>query len=102
VCDEKDWRNPLIDLTADGRVLLRSTSHPTFRAIDPADLRRAVAELPVSDWPYGRIIAIPNRAHTDANDTVAYIPAVLASVNSLRMSWWGWPHGCGTSAAGGR
>lgn len=99
VCDENDWRNPLIDVTANGRILLRSASNPTFRSIDVADLRRALVDLPVGDWPYGRIIAIPNKAHADANAVAAYVSDVITSVNPLRMSWWGWPHACANGVA---
>ena len=59
VCDERDWRNPLLSLKQ-GDVWLRSASAQTARLVPLSDLRRTLVRLPIDDWPYGRMVGVPS------------------------------------------
>ena len=94
VCDEKDWRNPLLGMTSGG-VWLRSLSQPMPTLVAVVDLRRTLTELPVTDWPYGRIVAIPK-------DNPEAFNAVRKSLAALRLGWWVWPHACANAVGSSR
>jgi hypothetical protein len=55
--DMKSWRNPYLIVRADGVGLLDVGNNEQQR-IDPDKLSDALARLPVSAWPYGRVVAI--------------------------------------------
>ena len=50
------WRNPYLIVRADGVAILDSADN-TEIILKPDDLLGALAHLPVSDWPYGRVVA---------------------------------------------
>jgi len=55
--DERNWKNPRLDVTTAGFWLL-SRSTPGKRFVTVIDLRRVLTALPVSDWPYGRVVVV--------------------------------------------
>jgi hypothetical protein len=55
--DLKAWRNPYLIIRADGVGLLDVSSHEEHR-LKLEELPDALASLPPSAWPYGRIIAV--------------------------------------------
>ena len=94
VLDARDWRNPWIDAEQNG-FWLRSRSTPQRKFVTLGDLRHVLTELPVSDWPYGRVVVIqlPSiigsveqwravEANADAARTIA---------TTLNAESWGWP-----------
>lgn len=52
----KAWRNPYLIVRADGVVLYDSADSAEI-LLKPADLLGALAKLPASNWPYGRVVA---------------------------------------------
>ena len=56
VQDMKKWRNPYLIVNGDGIVLYDSTDNMEMHT-HPNDLIQALAELPASGWPYGRVVA---------------------------------------------
>ena len=57
VRNPKDWRNPFILLNTDGT--LRVTAQGTYRhKVDAKELKDLLLNLPVSAWPFGRVISI--------------------------------------------
>ena len=54
--DMKNWRNPYIFVRADGVGLLDSADSAVI-IVKPEDLLAALARLPASNWPYGRVVA---------------------------------------------
>jgi hypothetical protein len=52
----KNWRNPYLIVRADGVVLFDSADSAEI-LVKPEDLLPALARLPVSYWPYGRVVA---------------------------------------------
>jgi len=55
--DMKAWRNPYLIVRLDGVGLL-DVSNNEQQIVDPDKLPAALAKLPVSAWPYGRVVAI--------------------------------------------
>ena len=54
---QEDWRNPFLQLNSDGTVTLLATSNAS-QTLTGVNLEKALLELPVSDWPFGRVIAV--------------------------------------------
>jgi hypothetical protein len=53
----KAWRNPYLIVRVDGVALLDATNNEQ-QIVDPDKLAEALARLPASAWPYGRVVAI--------------------------------------------
>lgn len=53
----KAWRNPYLIVKVDGVGLL-DVSNNEQQIVDPDKLSEALAKLPSSAWPYGRVVAI--------------------------------------------
>ncbi len=54
--DMKNWRNPYLIVRPDGVALLDVADSAEIR-LKPGELLPALAALPASNWPYGRIVA---------------------------------------------
>ena len=54
--DMKTWRNPYLIVRTDGVALLDAADNAEIR-LKTAELLPALAALPASDWPYGRVVA---------------------------------------------
>jgi len=63
--DMKGWGNPYLIVRADGIALLDSSNHEEHR-LKVEELPDALANLPSSAWPYGRVVAVQN-ADVDAS-----------------------------------
>jgi hypothetical protein len=57
VRDMKTWRNPYLIVRVDGVGLL-DVGNNEQQIVDPDKLSEALAKLPASAWPYGRVVAI--------------------------------------------
>jgi hypothetical protein len=55
--DMKSWRNPYLIIRVDGVGLLDATNNEQ-QMVDADKLAEALARLPASAWPYGRVVAI--------------------------------------------
>ncbi len=67
----KTWRNPYLIIRPDGVALLDVADSAEIR-LKPAELLPALAALPASNWPYGRIVAAAeNSAKASEQDSVA-------------------------------
>jgi hypothetical protein len=71
--DMKGWRNPYLIIRVDGVGLLDVGDNLT-QILDPAKLTDALANLPASAWPYGRVVAVqePN-APSSANEKARFL-----------------------------
>jgi hypothetical protein len=56
VRDMKTWRNPYLIIRADG-VALFDVADSAEIILKPDELLPALAKLPASNWPYGRVVA---------------------------------------------
>ena len=54
--DMKNWRNPYLIVRADGVALLDVADSAEI-ILKPEELLPALAKLPASNWPYGRVVA---------------------------------------------
>ena len=52
----RNWRNPYLIVRPDGVALLDAADNAEIR-LKPAELLPALAALPASNWPYGRVVA---------------------------------------------
>ncbi len=52
----KTWRNPYLIVRSDG-VALYDTADSAEIILKPDELLPALAKLPSSNWPYGRVVA---------------------------------------------
>jgi hypothetical protein len=57
VRDTKTWRNPYLIVKKDG-IWLLDVSNNEERPLNPDRLLDALAALPPSAWPYGRVVAV--------------------------------------------
>jgi len=69
--DMKKWRNPYLIVRTDG-VALFDTADSAEIILKPEELLPALARLPASNWPYGRVVAAAeNGVRTSEQDAVA-------------------------------
>ena len=61
VHDTKNWRNPYLIVRADG-VVLYDTADSAEIILKPEEVIGALAQLPRSNWPYGRVVAATETA----------------------------------------
>jgi hypothetical protein len=62
--DMKNWRNPYLIVRLDGVDLFDAADNVEIH-LKPEELVPALAKLPASSWPYGRVVAVseaPERA----------------------------------------
>lgn len=55
--DMKNWRNPYLIIRKDGVGLL-DVNNNEERMLKPEAVLQALADLPSSAWPYGRVVAV--------------------------------------------
>src|ERR1700751_4589013 len=63
----KDWRNPLLVITADG-VDLPDYSNNEVHHLKPGEVVQELAKLPPAAWPYGRVVAAQEDAARSSGD----------------------------------
>ncbi len=69
--DMRNWRNPYLIVRADGVALLDVEDSAEI-ILKPDELLPALAKLPASEWPYGRVVAATeNGMTTSEQDKVA-------------------------------
>ena len=59
--DMKNWRNPYLIVRPDGVALLDVADNAEI-LLKPDELLPALAALPASNWPYGRVVAATENA----------------------------------------
>jgi len=59
--DMKSWRNPYLIVRRDGVALLDAANNAEI-ILKPAELLPALAALPASNWPLGRVVAATQNA----------------------------------------
>jgi hypothetical protein len=56
--ETKHWSNPYLVVRADGVGLLTGVTANEEQILKPGEVLPALAHLPASAWPYGRVVAI--------------------------------------------
>jgi hypothetical protein len=67
VRDMKNWKNPYLIVRVDGVGLLDSANNEQ-KILTPDQLLAALAELPTSAWPYGRVVAVAENAAAGSSE----------------------------------
>jgi len=76
----KNWRNPYLIIKTDGVALFDSDNHEEH-LFKPEELTQALGSLPLSAWPYGRVVAVTeNGVRGSSNDDVVKIRKIRAIV----------------------
>jgi hypothetical protein len=93
--EPREWRNPWLDVNDRG-FELRSRSSPEPKFVSLKDLRRVLTELPLSDWPYGRVVVVqsPGIGPADPEWWRAVrenIEGAQKVLKALGAEDWGWP-----------
>jgi hypothetical protein len=70
VRDMRQWRNPFLILQKDGVALL-DVANSEQRLLKPEELAGALAALPASAWPYGRVVAVQEGTPAGSDDDKA-------------------------------
>jgi hypothetical protein len=70
VRDMKGWRNPYLIVRADGVAILDASANAEVR-LKTDELLGALARLPASDWPYGRVVAAAEDGGAAKQEAVA-------------------------------
>jgi hypothetical protein len=65
----KEWQNPYLIIKADGVALLDVANHEEH-LLKPEELSQALAKLPASAWPYGRVVAATENSVRAPGDDV--------------------------------
>jgi hypothetical protein len=63
VREMKNWKNPYLIVRTDGVGLLDPANNEQ-KILTPDQLVEALAQLPTSAWPYGRVVAVAESAAT--------------------------------------
>jgi hypothetical protein len=56
--DAKDWKNPYLVIRRDGIEVIVKTLASSGKTVAAADLEQTLIALPVTAWPYGRVVAV--------------------------------------------
>jgi|SRR5579863_6078921 len=86
--DMKAWRNPYLVVRVDGVALLDVTNNEQ-QIVNPDKLLEALARLPASAWPYGRVVAIQEISTAGSEDDKARLrknrALVAGSLESVKV-----------------
>jgi len=71
--ETKHWSNPYLVVRTDGVGLLTNVSPNEEQILKPEEVLNALAQLPASAWPYGRVVAIlvDEKANASEPDKIA-------------------------------
>ncbi len=95
--DGKDWKNPKLVILRDGiEVIARGLPSDRRTVVAAADLQQTLIHLPVSAWPYGRVMAVQEIGirQVDRSDDKAIadnLEAALAVLKTLQVMADRWP-----------
>jgi hypothetical protein len=91
--DASNWANPFLTIGADEFQLTCKAQGMFNKRILPSELARTLVSLPVSSWPYGRVVAAAPAGVTGPNDSPRIkenVTKVAKTLDSLgiTISWW--------------
>jgi hypothetical protein len=81
--DGKDWANPYLVVTAEGVEIQSKGIAKGRKTVATKELRKTLASLPVSAWPYGRVVAVQEIGIRSGNDDDALIEENKKSVEKI-------------------
>jgi hypothetical protein len=66
--DAKDWANPYLVVRAEGVEIVSKGIAKGRKTVATRELRKTLAALPVTAWPYGRVAAVQEISIGSGND----------------------------------
>ena len=94
--DWKEWKNPYLVIRRDGVEVIATGLAPSSRNVALTDLQRTLIELPVTAWPYGRVVAVAEisiRAadRSDERPITDNLNTTLSLLKKLQVAVERWP-----------
>jgi len=94
--DAKDWENPYLVIRRDGIEVIAKGLPSGRTTVARADLQRTLIALPLSAWPYGRVVAVQDTGivaadGSDKESIASNHEAALAILNTLQVTVERWP-----------
>lgn len=91
----RDWRNPYLVIRAEGVEVLSGSAAAQRRVVACEELAGYLESLPVTSWPYGRVVAVQGlgirrgdgRDARPIAENKAKVERVLAELE-LKVDWW--------------
>jgi len=92
--DAKDWANPYLVIRPE--VISKDLPSGSLMGVPATDLRRTLISLPVTAWPYGRVVAVSDVGirEADLSDEKALTDtrnSALATLKTLQVTVERWP-----------
>ena len=91
----KDWRNPYLVIGPDSIELIAIGLPSRRTTVASTDLQRTLASLPVTAWPYGRVVAVQEDSirvpERDDKPIADNLNATLAILKRLQVRVERWP-----------
>lgn len=92
----KDWENPYLVIRRDGIEIIAKSLPSGRKSVASADLQRTLTALPVTAWPYGRVVALQDigiRAadRSDERPIADNRNVTLAILKTMQVTVEGWP-----------
>jgi hypothetical protein len=92
----KDWENPYLVIRKDGIEVIAKGLSSGRKTVTAADLQRTLIDLPVTAWPYGRVVAVQEigiRAadRSDEQPIADNWNMTLALLKTLQVTVERWP-----------
>jgi hypothetical protein len=66
--DAKDWANPYLVIRADGIEVIAKALPRGRKVVSAKELQKTLISLPVSAWPYGKVVAVQEISIRSGND----------------------------------
>ena len=91
-----DWQNPYLVIRRDGIEVIGSGITSGRRTVVATDLERTLIELPITAWPYGRVVVVQEigiRAADGIDDKLiaANLEAARAILTAMGVTIEPWP-----------
>jgi hypothetical protein len=91
-----DWENPYLVIRPDGIAVIAKGIVSGRKTVSSADLEQTLIELPLTAWPYGRVVAVQDisifsGARSDDELIAKNREAALSILKRLRVEVERWP-----------
>jgi len=89
-----NWANPYLLVYPDGFVVISGAFPDGRNRVESNGLRQALIKLPLSAWPYGKVVALQEATHLPPGDdgpTGRNKRAAEATLKELRLEFHWWP-----------
>jgi hypothetical protein len=93
VIDASNWANPYLVVSQEGVEVMSKTLGPKGKLIPVKDLQKTLLWLPVTAWPYGRIVVVSTPGVLGDNPGLQQQNMYKTEqiLNSLRIRMERWP-----------